>query len=262
MSDYWDPEQYAQTAHERINTAFDVLEQCDYRIRGDEAVLDIGCGNGWATKAIFDKVPDGSALGIDLSENMIGYAQEKFADERLSFDATGVLELDMTQQFDLVTSFACLHWVGDQKDVLRRINNALSAQGVAILMFYRKPEALQIALDKVCQQGKWATYFEGFQDGFHDFPLDTYRDYLEQVGIKPTLLQTRTEGTALSRQDLTDIIAGWLPQLERIPLENKACFMNDLIEQYICEMGQVGQEKFTQQWPRIEVRFQKSKAYG
>ena len=47
------------------------------RLRGDEALLDIGCGDGRATALIAERIPDGSVLGVDKSASMIALAREQ-----------------------------------------------------------------------------------------------------------------------------------------------------------------------------------------
>ncbi|MFT3964745.1 MAG: methyltransferase domain-containing protein [Sphingobium sp.] len=50
-------------------------------LRPGEHVLDIGCGSGESTLAIADRVgPSGLALGIDISEPLLGRARERAVD--------------------------------------------------------------------------------------------------------------------------------------------------------------------------------------
>jgi trans-aconitate 2-methyltransferase len=52
-------------------------------LRGDESILDLGCGDGVLTAKLAQLAPRGRVLGIDLSRNMIA-AAEPLASEQLS----------------------------------------------------------------------------------------------------------------------------------------------------------------------------------
>jgi trans-aconitate 2-methyltransferase len=51
-------------------------------LRGDEHVLDVGCGDGKVTAEIARAVPRGSATGVDASPEMIAFAQKPFRREK------------------------------------------------------------------------------------------------------------------------------------------------------------------------------------
>ena len=91
------------------------------RIKGNERVLDIGCGDGKITAYIASLVPEGSVVGIDNSAEMISFAQSKFPQlswPNLSFQYGDATDLQYEGEFDLVVSFASLHWILDHKPVL------------------------------------------------------------------------------------------------------------------------------------------------
>jgi SAM-dependent methyltransferase len=52
----------------------EVLERLD--LRGDESVLDAGCGSGRVTAELAKRLPGGSILAVDASEAMIAKARE------------------------------------------------------------------------------------------------------------------------------------------------------------------------------------------
>jgi ubiquinone/menaquinone biosynthesis C-methylase UbiE len=43
--------------------------------RPTDQVLDVGCGNGWMTRWIHRRVPEGGAVGVDLSPEMVARAR-------------------------------------------------------------------------------------------------------------------------------------------------------------------------------------------
>src|SRR5262249_8664506 len=47
-------------------------------LRGDERILDVGCGDGKITADIATRVPRGSVLGVDPSREMITFATKRF----------------------------------------------------------------------------------------------------------------------------------------------------------------------------------------
>jgi len=40
-----------------------------------DRVMDVGCGTGWLPRLIAGRVPEGSVVGIDVSDEMIARAQ-------------------------------------------------------------------------------------------------------------------------------------------------------------------------------------------
>ena len=48
------------------------------QLRGDEHILDVGCGDGKVTAELARAVPRGRVLGVDASPEMIAFAQQAF----------------------------------------------------------------------------------------------------------------------------------------------------------------------------------------
>ncbi len=49
-------------------------------LKGNERVLDLGCGDGSNTAMIADMLPNGEVIGIDASKGMIATAKPKETD--------------------------------------------------------------------------------------------------------------------------------------------------------------------------------------
>src|SRR6185312_714631 len=48
------------------------------KLRGDEKILDVGCGDGKVTAEMARAVAKGSAVGVDASPQMIEFAKQTF----------------------------------------------------------------------------------------------------------------------------------------------------------------------------------------
>ena len=51
------------------------------RLRGDEVVLDAGCGTGRLTADLLEALPRGRVVGVDLSQNMLGSARDHLSSQ-------------------------------------------------------------------------------------------------------------------------------------------------------------------------------------
>jgi trans-aconitate 2-methyltransferase len=104
-------------------------------LRGDERVLDVGCGDGRVTAQIAELVPRGSVLGVDPSPRMLEVARTRVTPSttNLAFAAGTAETLAFAAEFDVVVSFNALHWVADLATALRRVRRALVADGRAYL---------------------------------------------------------------------------------------------------------------------------------
>ena len=139
----WNPEAYERSSSEHKRWAEEAISKI--RIKGNERVLDIGCGDGKITAHIASLVPQGSVVGIDNSVEMISFAQSKFPKSKwsnLSFEYGDATDLQYKDEFDLVVSFACLHWIWDHKPVLEGIKESLKSKKVSFLFSSEAEEML------------------------------------------------------------------------------------------------------------------------
>ena len=106
----------------------------DLALKGDERVIDLGCGDGFLTNKIKDLVPKGSVLGIDSSASMIETAK-KLEAPNLKFQKLDIYDLDFDEEFDVVFSNAALHWVKDHNRMLGNVRKALRPGGLVRFNF-------------------------------------------------------------------------------------------------------------------------------
>jgi trans-aconitate methyltransferase len=72
----WNAADYAANSAAQQIWARELIAQLN--LRGDEHILDVGCGDGKVTAEIARAVPKGSVTGIDASPEMIRFARKTF----------------------------------------------------------------------------------------------------------------------------------------------------------------------------------------
>ena len=161
-------------------------------LRGDERVLDVGCGDGLLTAELADRLPDGSAVGIDPSPRMIAVADGRVTPGgRLSFAVESVQHMAFSGAFDLVVSFNALHWVADHALALQRIRAALVSGGSALLQLVcaGPRESVEQTAMAVARDRRWGTAFDGFAPPFHHPEPDVFAAEAAAVGLESEQLQ-------------------------------------------------------------------------
>ena len=181
----WDPEDYRNSSAAQQRMAMELLS--GVQLRGDERVLDIGCGDGKITAYIAGLVPRGSVLGIDQSGEMIAFAREAFPPQdhpNLSFDVGDASHLDFSEEFDIVFSNSALHWVLDHGPVLAGIERSLKPGGKIFLQMGGRGNATQTseALVVLLSQTRWSRYFTDFSFPYGFYAPEEYREWLKQAG--------------------------------------------------------------------------------
>ena len=63
MSRDWDAASYDRVSNPQVEMAEAVLERLP--LRGDETVLDAGCGTGRVTELLIDRLPEGHVVAVD-----------------------------------------------------------------------------------------------------------------------------------------------------------------------------------------------------
>jgi trans-aconitate 2-methyltransferase len=85
-------------------------------LRGDERVLDAGCGTGRDTEGLLDLLPNGRVVAVDGSVQMLDQLRQRLAGR---LDRVEVVHADLTKplsfdgEVDAVFSVAAFHWIED-----------------------------------------------------------------------------------------------------------------------------------------------------
>ena len=131
MTATWDADTYgANLDHHRV---YDDALLGSLRLRGDERVLDLGCGVGDVARRLAAAVPHGAVTAVDADPDMVRAAAAQDL-PNLTVDrvrAQDVGDRFDAGSFDVVVSVAVLHWVpaADQPGVAAGIRRVLRDGG-------------------------------------------------------------------------------------------------------------------------------------
>jgi trans-aconitate 2-methyltransferase len=96
----------------------DVLDRLD--LRGDERVLDAGCGTGRVTEALLERLPRGEVVAVDGSPAMVDAARERLGDA-VDLRVADLIELELDRPVDAILSTATFHWIADHDRLFARL---------------------------------------------------------------------------------------------------------------------------------------------
>jgi trans-aconitate 2-methyltransferase len=122
----WDASTYDRVSDVQEDWSRGVLERLE--LKGDETVLDAGCGSGRVTKILLERLPEGRVIGVDASQSMIEAAR-KALPARTEFIVSDLLDLELDQAVDAVFSNATFHWILDHRRLFERLHAALRPGG-------------------------------------------------------------------------------------------------------------------------------------
>jgi trans-aconitate 2-methyltransferase len=122
----WDAQTYDEVSDPQFEWGTEVLERL--QLRGDETVVDAGCGSGRVTEQLIERLPAGRVIAVDGSEAMIAKASERLGD-RAEYLVSDLVELTLPEAVDMVFSTATFHWIGDHERLFRQIRRALRPGG-------------------------------------------------------------------------------------------------------------------------------------
>ena len=259
----WDPADYQKSSSAQYNWAMALI--AGLKLDGDERILDIGCGDGRITAHLAGLVSNSSVLGIDLSPEMISFAAGKYADHpNLSFRVGDASELHFAEEFDLVVSFACLHWVKDHLSVLKSVQKSLVPGGHFLMQCGGRGNAARI-LDltgDLVASPSWKEYFSGFSFPYHFYGPEEYRVWLAEAGLRSRRVELVAKDMVHQGQaGLEGIIRNtWLPYTERLPAHLRDGFVKEIAGRYLerYPLDEKGQAHV--QMMRLEVEAEKPRA--
>jgi trans-aconitate 2-methyltransferase len=123
----WDAAAYERVSGPQFEWALEVLERLP--LRGDERVLDAGCGSGRVTRELQARLPAGQVYAVDASPSMVTRAREALDPERTTAWVADLVELEVPEPVDAVLSTATFHWIADHARLFARLHTALRPGG-------------------------------------------------------------------------------------------------------------------------------------
>jgi SAM-dependent methyltransferase len=135
------------------------LDGVDQKLTAGARVADLGCGLGSSSVLLAQAYPRTSVVGSDYHAESIELARKKAAEagvaDRVSFEVATAQTFTGTG-YDLVTTFDCLHDMGDPPSAVRRVREALASDGTWLLV---EPYAADTVEDNFNPVGR--LYFSG-----------------------------------------------------------------------------------------------------
>ncbi|HVL30722.1 MAG TPA: methyltransferase domain-containing protein [Solirubrobacteraceae bacterium] len=125
----WDADAYHRVSDPQVAMARPVIDRL--ALRGDESVLDAGCGSGRVTRMLLERLPRGRVIAVDASEEMIARAREELAAQRADVRLADLTQLRLRddERVDAVFSNATFHWVLDHDALFAALAAALRPGG-------------------------------------------------------------------------------------------------------------------------------------
>src|SRR5919112_2042898 len=119
--------------HANLTTSWiPALSGVERRLRDGARVADIGCGLGASSVIMAQAYPASRIAGSDYDSGSIELARKRAAEagvtDRVTFEVAGAQTFGGTG-YDLVTTFDCLHDLGDPLGAARRVHEALAPDG-------------------------------------------------------------------------------------------------------------------------------------
>lgn len=108
----------------------------------DDKILDLGCGSGWLCGLLADKVPSGQVVGMDVADEMVRRARQRYADNpRMMFIVAGAEDIPWDENFfNRVVSVESAYYWPDPAQGFREIFRVLQPRGTVhiLINLYRE----------------------------------------------------------------------------------------------------------------------------
>ena len=193
----WDACTYDRISGVQEAWALEQLERLE--LRGDEVLLDAGCGSGRVTARLVGLVPRGRVYAVDASPAMVKHTRARLG-ERVTALCQDLTELSLPEPVDVVFSNATFHWIADHAKLFRALAGALVPGGqlVAQCGGYGNIDSFRLTADEVARSGEFEPYFREWRGPWNYARAEITAERLEVAGFadvrtwlepRPTLLE-------------------------------------------------------------------------
>jgi len=257
----WNAADYAANSVVQQSWARELIAKLN--LRGDEKILDVGCGDGKITAEIGRATPNGFIVGIDASAEMISFARKKFPakeNRNLEFQACDARQISpkkFKQKFDVIFSNAALHWVDDHEKILRGASSVLNPGGRLIVSCGGKGNAQDVfvALRPEMRLKRWREFFRKMPTPYFFYSPADYEKWLPKFGFKINSLKLAPKEADYPGEDgfATWLRTTWIPYVQRVPENLREEFIAAVTQRYLAKHPSDTENKIHVKMVRLEI---------
>lgn len=256
----WDARTYDQVSYlVQYKWGQQVLEWRKWR--GNEIVMDAGCGSGLLTKQLAKKVPRGKVYAVDIDSNMIKQARNNLQ----LFDNVEIMQSSFTdirlpQKLDVVFSNSALHWLQDHRKAFRifwemlkptHINdkntantsnntgNISSSQLLIQCGGYGNLQQIITLLERITHLDQFKAYFTKWKQTWYFANPDDTNKLLEEIGYINTRVYSNSDCIILPNRHMYSRFVKTVvakPYLERLSPDNGDKLKTAFLELFLDEV--------------------------
>lgn len=257
-SSRWNAAAYAANSSVQQTWARELIAKLN--LRGNERVLDVGCGDGKITAELARAVPEGSATGVDASPQMIAFAKKTFpprAFPNLKFKVMDARQIRFDRPFDLLFSNAALHWVNDHQAFLRGAAAVLKSGARLVVSCGGKGNAHDVflALRPEMRRARWREFFRNLEAPYFFFSPADYEKWLPQFGFKSCRIKLAPKDATYSGREgfATWLHTTWLPYIQRVPQSVREEFIQAVTDRYVAKHPPDAKDMVHVRMVRLEI---------
>jgi trans-aconitate 2-methyltransferase len=241
----WDARTYDQVSRlVQYRWGQQVLEWRKWR--GDEIVLDAGCGSGLLTRLLAKRVPRGKVYAVDIDSNMIKQAKNnlQFLDN-VEIIQSSFTDIRIPRKLDVIFSNSAFHWIQDHRKAFQKFwemlrpmndsnkiaeisagsnsNNNSGSNGQLLIQCggYGNLQQIITMLEQITHLDQFKEHFTDWKQPWY-FPKlhDTYK-LLQQTGYVNTRVFSSSDHVTLPNRRVyskfvkTVVIKSYLDHLSR-----------------------------------------------
>lgn len=229
MSREWNSSEYHRLSQPQVSWGKKVLARL--KLRGDETVLDAGCGTGRLTADLVEALPHGQVVGVDVSQNMLQAARKHLKEfgSRVSLLAADLKALPFCQVFDVIVSTAAFHWVLDHDLLFASLYRALRPGGRLHAQCGGGPNLARLRkrMCDLARSAEFAPYLAGSAEPWLFQDAQSMKCTLRRAGFVEIETSVESAPTVLEgRQQYADFVRTVIvrTQVEKLPSESARSF--------------------------------------
>jgi trans-aconitate methyltransferase len=254
----WNPADYAANSAAQHAWARELIARLE--LRGDEQVLDVGCGDGRVTAEIACVLKSGGITGIDSSRQMIEFACKTFPRAKhpnLDFQVMDARCIGLERKFDVVFSSSVLHWVDDHPAFLRGAASVLRPGGRLLVSCGGKGNAQDVflALRPELRHKRWSKFFRKLEKPYFFHAPGDYQKWLPKFGFVSRHIGLAPKDAVYEGPDkfVAWFRTTWLPYTQRVPEALRESFVAAVTARYIAKHPPDAENKIHVRMVRLEI---------